>query len=123
MNNFFKWTFTVRRNGRNRPETDGEPFDAAAKDSPPVPENERTRPETQVRKEGDSSSSVRRQTRRESDPGGEGQRFGNLRETPSGSSQTASDIGAIADSARKQVRFLRRMNDLLKSRADGAYYL
>ncbi|MBQ9502978.1 MAG: hypothetical protein IJU70_12545 [Lentisphaeria bacterium] len=40
-----------------------------------------------------------------------------------GASRTASDIGAIADCARKQVRFLRRMNDLLKSRADGAYYL
>lgn len=95
MNDFFKWTSTVRRNGRSRPESDDETSAAAS----PVSENGQERPEARAREEGDSSFAARRQARRE------------------------SDIGTIADCARKQVRFLRRMNDLLKSRADGAYYL
>jgi len=98
MNKFFKWTFTVRRNGRRGPGTGGE-TSAAAEDGSPVPETGRDRPETQARQDEDSFFSIRRRTERE------------------------SDIGDIADCARKQVRFLRRMNDLLKSRADGAYYL
>ena len=40
-----------------------------------------------------------------------------------GNTETAADIGSIAEYARKQLCFLRKMHDLLKVSANENYYL
>ena len=55
--------------------------------------------------------------------GGEAFFFGEGRREFSDAAGTAANLDAIAECAAKQVRLLRKMTDLMRSQADGTYYL
>ena len=123
MNGFFKWTFNVRRSGNDRPETAAELPPDAEGEASSLPGN--AGPRRTEQKKNDGETFLIRRAATEVSPAAAAPRgsAGGGEEEPPETPHTLAGIGTIADCAKKQVRFLRRMNDLLKSRGDGAFYL
>lgn len=123
MNGFFEWTFNVRRSGKDRRKPAAELPGGAAEKEPSRPA-EPGLPQTEQDKSDAERFSASRKTA-ETAPGAGHREFpaGTGETEPPETSRTLAGIGTIADCAKKQVRFLRRMNDLLKAGAEGSYYL
>ncbi len=123
MNGFFEWTFNVRRNGKDRRKPAAESPGGTAKEEPSRPA-EPSFPQTEQDRNDAEIFAASRETAEPSPAAGH-------REFPAGTggaelpetSRTLAGIDTIADCAKKQVRFLRRMNDLLKAGAEGSCYL